>query len=105
MPSICFSAASSQVIEGDVAESGKIQFPCDDYPIKVIASAHENLEASVLEIVQVHDECFDDRTVSFSHSRNGNYISVRLKIRATGEPQLKALHEELMAHPCVRLVL
>ena len=33
------------------------------------------------------------------------YTEFRLSIRATGEMQLKALHQDLMSHPLVKLVL
>ncbi|MFV2089170.1 MAG: YbeD family protein [Pseudomonadales bacterium] len=82
-----------------------IEFPCDDYPIKVIAASSTELERSVVEIVRVHDIGFREETVSLRPSSKGNYISVRLSIRATGVTQLKALHEDLMSHPLVKLVL
>ena len=86
-------------------EEPLIRFPCDDYPIKVIGASHETLVRAVVAIVRAHDEGFEEATVEERVSREGNYTSVRLSIRATGEPQLKALHEALMAHPLVKLVL
>jgi len=86
-------------------EEPLIRFPCDDYPIKVIGTSHDTLVSAVVAIVRAHDEGFEEATVEERASREGNYTSVRLSIRATGEPQLKALHEALMAHPLVKLVL
>lgn len=86
-------------------DAPKIQFPCDDYPIKVIGASSDTLVSSVVAIVRVHDDGFEEATVDARRSRQGNYTSVRLSIRATGELQLKALHEALMAHPLVKLVL
>ncbi|MGE0624596.1 MAG: YbeD family protein [Pseudomonadales bacterium] len=86
-------------------EEPRIQFPCADYPIKVIGASSETLVSTVVAIVREHDEGFEEATVEERRSREGNYTSVRLSIRATGEPQLKALHEALMAHPLVKLVL
>ena len=82
-----------------------IEFPCENYPIKVIGSSSRTLRSSVVRIVRAHDEAFSEATVVEQPSRKGTYTSVRLSIRATGEPQLKALHRELMAHPLVKLVL
>jgi putative lipoic acid-binding regulatory protein len=82
-----------------------IEFPCEDYPIKVIGSSSESLRKSVISIVRLHDEAFSEQTVEEHASSQGSYTSVRLSIRATGERQLKALHEDLMAHPLVKLVL
>lgn len=86
-------------------DAPRIQFPCDDYPIKVIGTSGDALVSSVVAIVRAHDDGFRETTLEARRSRQGNYTSVRLSIRATGEPQLKALHEALMAHPLVRLVL
>lgn len=82
-----------------------IEFPCENYPIKVIGSSSETLRASVVEIVRIHDTAFREDSVEEYPSSKGTYTSVRLSIRATGEQQLKALHEDLMSHPLVKLVL
>ncbi len=83
----------------------RIQFPCDDYPIKVIATSSDTLVSTVIDIVRAHDGGFEAATIEERKSREGNYTSVRLSIRATGEPQLKALHADLMAHPLIKMVL
>jgi len=86
-------------------EKPVIEFPVDDYPIKVIGESGEEFLTHVAAIVRTHDESFrPDRVVSRASSK-GNYVSLRLSIRASSEAQLKALHAELIAHPLVRLVL
>ena len=82
-----------------------IEFPCDDYPIKVIASHSITLLQSVVEIIRQHDATFQEGCVEERPSSKGNYVSVRVCICATGEPQLKALHRDLMALPLVKMVL
>jgi len=82
----------------------QIQFPCD-YPIHIIGERYENFSVTVLDIVRCHAPGMDDASVSVRESRAGNYCSVRVTIVATGEVQLKALHEALLAEPAVRMVL
>lgn len=82
-----------------------IEFPVDDYPIRVIGTAGDGFADHVAAIVQVHDEGFDAERVVERPSSQGTYVSLRLSIRATSESQLKALHRDLMAHPLVKLVL
>lgn len=82
-----------------------IEFPCDDYPIKVIGSASESFASSVVAIVKVHVKTFEAESLVEQPSSRGNYTSLRMSIRATGERQLKALHADLMSHPQVKLVL
>ncbi|MGI9325426.1 MAG: YbeD family protein [Pseudomonadales bacterium] len=86
----------------------KIEFP-SLYPIKVImVHQTERSEAQIEEVlVVVHDhaEPVDRRKLKLNPSRQGSYVSVSLEIMATGEPQLKALHQSLLALPYVKLVL
>ena len=86
-------------------EKPVIEFPVDDYPIKVIGAAGDEFLNHIAEIVRSHDDGFAAEQVVSQPSSKGNYVSLRLSIRATSEAQLKALHTELMAHPLVRLVL
>ena len=46
-----------------------------------------------------------DEHIKVRPSSGGNYVAVTITIRATGEPQLRELHETLKAHPLVHLVL
>ena len=86
-------------------EKPVIEFPVDEYPIKVIGDAGDEFLAQVAAIVRSHDEGFAAKDVVSQRSRKGTYVSLRITIRATSEVQLKALHTELMAHPQVKLVL
>jgi putative lipoic acid-binding regulatory protein len=87
-----------------VTDTPKIEFPCD-YPIKVIGVNHHTLRATVVAIVRNHAPELAEESVSLRDSRAGKYCSVRLSITATGEPQLRALHRELLDEPLVKLVL
>ena len=67
-----------------------IEFPCD-YPIKVIGDMQNRPPGSAGN--------------GRRESRNGNYQSVRVRIVATGEDQLRLLHRDLLALGSVRMVL
>jgi putative lipoic acid-binding regulatory protein len=86
-------------------EKPVIEFPVESYPIKVIGAAGDGFLASITAIVGSHDEAFAAERIVSQPSSKGNYVSLRLSIRATSEAQLKALHTDLMAHPLVKLVL
>ncbi len=87
-----------------MSEPPKITFPCD-YPIKVILVSGDMHVSEVLAIVQQHAPEVDELDAEVKPSRNGNYGSLRLQIKATGEEQLTAMHKELMALPYVKMVL
>ncbi|MEX0941190.1 MAG: DUF493 domain-containing protein [Pseudomonadales bacterium] len=82
----------------------RIEFPCD-YPIKVIAESQIGLVEEVVAIVRKHDPGVDMGRVSERASRQGNYNSITINFRATGEIQLKQLFADLKECDAVRLVL
>ncbi|MDF2181721.1 DUF493 family protein [Neptuniibacter sp. CAU 1671] len=86
-------------------DAPKIEFPCANYPIKVVGSNIGDLRSFVIETVQVHVADFDIETVTIQDSRNGRFRSVRFNITATGVDQLKALHEALIASDRVHMVI
>ncbi len=81
-----------------------IEFPCD-YPLKIIFVSGETRVSEVIAIVQQHAPEVDELDAEVVPSRNGNYASLRVSIHATGEKQLKALHQQLVALPYVKMVL
>ncbi|MCW8886104.1 MAG: DUF493 family protein [Motiliproteus sp.] len=83
----------------------KIEFPCPGYSIKVIGRDEPGLRDMVVEVMQKHDSGFDTSTITEQPSRNGSFLSVRVKITATGPVQLKAIHEDLMASGRVQMVI
>lgn len=87
-----------------MTESPKIEFPCD-YPIKVVSNNSPDLVAELMAVVREFAPATTAEDVSLRDSKKGTYTSVTFMIEATGEPQLKALFDALMAHDAVRLVL
>ncbi len=83
----------------------KIEFPCDNYPIKVIGDNHPALHDQVVEIMQKHAPGIDLTEISAQVSRNGSFVSIRVRICATGESQLKSIHAELLATGRVKMVM
>lgn len=85
-------------------EMPTIEFPCD-YPVKVMGQASSAFEQSVVRVCQRHSPEVDQGRVTVRESRAGNYLSVTVTIRATGERQLQELFAELKAVDGIKLVL
>jgi putative lipoic acid-binding regulatory protein len=83
----------------------RIEFPCADYPIKVMGDATEDLQSWVMNIMERHAPGFDEARVTVRDSRNGRFQSVTVFITATGEPQLRAIFEDLKKYDAVKMVL
>ena len=82
----------------------KIELPCA-YPIKVIGAIADAQVPEVIEVVRRHAPEVTPDEINTRKSRAGNFQSVRVTIQATGEAQLKALHQDLMQLACVKMVL
>lgn len=82
----------------------KIEFPCD-YTIRVIGDAAPDFVEFVVTVVERHAPELSGDDVKVKDSSGGRFASVNLTIVATGEPQLKALFEELKASGRVHMVL
>lgn len=86
------------------SEAPKIVFPCR-YPVKIVGSNTVDFVARVTSIVREFDAQLTEDDVSVRLSSGNKFCSVTCVIMATGEPQLKALHEKLRTVSDVSLVL
>ena len=85
-------------------KSHKIEFPCVDYPIKVIGDTGVGFTDAVIEILSKH-ATIDLCTLAERQSSNGKYTTVQLHIVATGEDQLRDINSALRATGIVHMVL
>ena len=81
----------------------KIEFPCD-YPIRIVGFSAPDYKDFVVRVVTNHAPDFAGQ-VKMKTSSNGKYMSATVVIRATGEPQLKALFEEFKTSGRIQMVL
>ncbi|WP_370981115.1 YbeD family protein [Agaribacterium sp. ZY112] len=86
-------------------EPPKIEFPCANYPVKIMGEHSEEYHETVLDIVEKHAPGFDRKRVSIKVSSKGSFRSITVLITATGEEQLHALHMDLKAVAATKMVL
>lgn len=86
-------------------QAPKIEFPCPNYPIKVIGEAGDGFSEMVIDVIQRHAPDLDAGTLVTRDSRNGRFLSVQVLITATGVEQLQAIHVDLRATGRVQMVL
>ncbi|MBX2808435.1 MAG: DUF493 domain-containing protein [Cellvibrionaceae bacterium] len=82
-----------------------IVFPCADYPIKILGDATPDMHAFVLATTAHYAPGFDPERIKVKASGKGRFQSITLYITATGEAQLRAYHQALIAHPAIKMVL
>jgi len=83
----------------------KIEFPCDDYMIKIVAIESDHILNTLAMYVEKHAPEVDHSKVTSKRSTKGRFISFTYRIRATGEDQLASLHKDLISHDAVKMVL
>jgi putative lipoic acid-binding regulatory protein len=81
-----------------------LEFPVD-FPMKVIGARVDEFADTVTGIVLAHAPDFDPATVQMRVSSKGAWLSLTVTIRAQSRAQLQGLHDALVAHPLVRMVL
>ncbi len=86
-------------------EPPKIEFPCENYPIKIMGEHSERYQEIALTVVEKHAPGFDRERISVRVSSKGSFRSITVYITATGADQLKALHVELQALSETKMVL
>ena len=85
-------------------EPPKIEFPCV-YPIKVVGEAGDALRQHIIEVFTRHASDFDPSNMRVKDSSKGSFQSLTVTIEATGEPQLKAIFEDLKTNKIVKMVI
>ncbi len=86
-------------------EQPKIEFPCAQYPVKIIGDHCPDYLQTVLDVVCAHAPEFDPASADQQFSSNGRFCSVRVRITAQDEEHLARLNEALRQTGKVRMVL
>ena len=86
-------------------EAPKIEFPCEEYPIKIMGYAQPRFREHVLTVIERHAPDFDAERITVRDSRNGRFQSITVFITATGTAQLQSIFVDLKGSELVQMVL
>lgn len=81
-----------------------LEFPVE-FPLKIIGARVDGFADTVTGIVLAHVPDFDPGTATMRVSSKGAWLSVSVTVTAQSRAQLQALHDALVDHPLVRMVL
>lgn len=93
------------VVAKDAPDAPKIEFPCDNYMIKVVALDSDDTHLNVFECVRLHAPELDDSATRKNVSSKGRFVSFTFRITAQSEDHLSRLHTDLMAVDVVKMVM
>lgn len=91
--------------EETVQQPPTIEFPCADYPIKIIGDNCDTFVDVVLEVLKRHDPDVDSDGVVCRDSSKGRFVSVQVCINAQDVEQLEKINQDLRETGLVRMVL
>lgn len=86
-------------------EAPRIEFPCENYPVKVMGESGVEFHQFAVEVMEKHAPGLDQTQITVKDSRNGRFQSITFMITATGVDQLQALHTDLRQNPKTKMVL
>lgn len=86
-------------------DAPKIEFPCDNYLIKVVALDVEGGHVDIVSCMKSHDPKMDTDTMGINRSSKGRFVSYSFRIVARSEEHLSQLHGDLMAIHSVKMVM
>jgi putative lipoic acid-binding regulatory protein len=86
-------------------DAPKIEFPCANYPIKVVGQCIAGYDTIIIEVMRRYDPSLNISKVHSKDSAKGTFRSITLYITATGKDQLEQLHIELTSLECVKMVM
>lgn len=82
----------------------ELEFPVA-YPIKVIGDNKPDFPDVIGGIVKQYDQSFDLNSIVVQPSKNGNFVSLRIKFQAESRVLLDKMHGELIATGRVKMVI
>jgi len=86
-------------------DAPKIEFPCDDYVIKVVGDVHPDYKPFVAGVLVKYDKQVTVDSFRETPSKKGTFVSLTVKMRIEDENDLNKLFEELKVNKLVRMVL
>lgn len=81
-----------------------LEFPCS-IDVKVMGRAEQGFTELVVALVRRHVPDVRQDAVRSRYSRQGNYISLTVSVRAESREQMDALYRELSAHEKISVAL
>lgn len=78
------------------AKPSPLEFPCE-YPLKVMGRSTPEFRVRMLQVVAVHAGPLEAARISERASRDGNYLSLTLTVRAESREHLDRIYRDLHA--------
>lgn len=86
-------------------EPPRIEFPCANFPIKVLCRPFDGHQEHILDVVSKFAEDCTKKPIRKNQSSGGKFVSLTIYLTATSKEQLEQIHQALIAHKDILTVL
>lgn len=87
-----------------MSDESILEFPCE-IPIKVLGVNDAAVREAAFGIVRAHYGKLDAGRFRERESRDGNYVSLTITVRAESREEIDAVYRDLTAHTDILMVL
>ncbi len=85
-------------------EQKLLDFPCD-FPIKMMGREQPEFRDAAVALVERHTGKIRSDAIRTALSRNGNFLSITITIKAQNQQQLDDIYSDLSAHEEILVAL
>ncbi len=85
-------------------EQKLLDFPCD-FPIKMMGREQAEFRDAAVALVERHTGKIRSDAIRTALSRNGNFLSITITIKAQNQQQLDDIYSDLSAHEEILVAL
>ncbi len=85
-------------------EQKLLDFPCD-FPIKMMGREQPEFRDAAVALIERHTGKIRSDAIRTALSRNGNFLSITITIKARNQQQLDDIYSDLSAHEEILVAL
>ncbi len=85
-------------------EEKLLDFPCD-FPIKMMGREQPEFRAAAVALIERHAGKIRSDSIRTALSRNGNFLSITVTIKAQNQQQLDDIYSDLSEHEEILVAL
>jgi uncharacterized protein len=88
----------------EVQDEKLLHFPCE-FPIKIMGRDHPEFRKAAVDLVELHAGEIPQDAIRTALSRNGNFLSITITIKAKNQEQLDDIYHALSEHDEILVAL
>ncbi len=88
----------------DAMDETLLEFPCD-FPIKIMGRDQPQFREAAIALIEQHAGNIPEDAIRTNQSREGNFLSITITIKAESQQQLDDIYRDLSEHDEILVAL